>query len=103
MTAAALGTTVTIDTFDGPKDVTIKPGTQPGHTETLRGLGLTRLYQHSRGDLKVFVDVRIPTKLDEKQRGLLAELAGLRGEERITPKVTGGAGFFSKLKEKIGL
>lgn len=103
MTAAALGTTVTIDTFDGPREVTITPGTQPGHSEKLRGLGVTRLYQHSRGDLDVFIDVTVPSKLDDRQRALLSELASIRGEERIEPKVTGGHGFFSRLKEKIGL
>lgn len=103
MTAAALGTVLTIDTFDGPRDVTIRPGTQPGHTEVLKGLGVTRLYHHARGDLKVFVDVEMPAKLDERQRQLLAELAALRGEERVEGRVSAGTGVFSRLKEKIGL
>jgi len=103
MTAAALGTVLTIDTFDGPREVTIKPGTQPGHTELLKGLGVTRLYHHVRGDLKVFVDVEMPARLDDRQRELLAELARVRGEERVNPAVTGGSGMFARLKEKIGL
>lgn len=103
MTAAALGTVITIDTLDGPREVPIAAGTQPGHTEVLRGLGVTRLYQHQRGDLRVFVDVTIPAKLDQEQRELLTTLAGLRGEERVEPKVSPGAGMFARLKEKIGL
>ena len=31
MTAAALGTTVSIETLDGPKPVELRPGTQSGH------------------------------------------------------------------------
>ncbi|MDX5398475.1 MAG: molecular chaperone DnaJ, partial [Actinomycetes bacterium] len=103
MTAAALGTVLTIDTFDGPREVTIKPGTQPGHTEVIKGLGVTRLYHHTRGDLKVFVDVEMPSKLDERQRQLLSELAALRGEDRVEGRLTAGTGVFSRLKEKIGL
>lgn len=103
MTAAALGTVLTIDTFDGPREVSIKPGTQPGHTEVIKGLGVTRLYHHTRGDLKVFVDVEMPSKLDERQRQLLSELAALRGEDRVEGRLTAGTGVFSRLKEKIGL
>ena len=103
MTAAALGTVLTIDTFDGPREVTIRPGTQPGHTEVLKGLGVTRLYHHVRGDLKVFVDVEMPARLDDRQRELLGELARLRGEDRVEPRVTAGSGMFARLKEKIGL
>lgn len=103
MTAAALGTRIEVDTFDGAREVSIAPGTQPGHTEVLRGLGVTRLYQHQRGDLRVFIDVAVPSKLDEQQRELLTKLAELRGEERVEPRVTAGAGVFARLKEKIGL
>lgn len=103
MTAAALGTVIAIDTFDGPREITIKPGTQPGHTEVLKGLGVTRLYHHSRGDLKIFIDVEMPAKLDDRQRQLLAELAELRGEERVEARATAGTGVFTRLKEKIGL
>ena len=36
MTAAALGTTVTLETLDGPRPVDLRPGTQSGQTVTLR-------------------------------------------------------------------
>ena len=51
----------------------------------------------------MFVDVEMPAKLDERQRQLLAELAALRGEERVEGRVSAGTGVFSRLKEKIGL
>ncbi|HZK06105.1 MAG TPA: molecular chaperone DnaJ [Actinomycetaceae bacterium] len=102
-TAAALGTRVVIETFDGAQEVNVPAGTQPGHTEVLKGLGVTRLGNRSRGDLKVFVDVEVPTKLDERQRELIAELARIRGEERVEPNVTAGGGLFARLRERIGL
>ena len=81
MTAAALGTTVGIDTFDGHRDVEIRPGTQPGQRITLDGLGVPHLQSSGRGDLVVTVEVATPTKLDARQEELLRELASLRDEE----------------------
>ncbi|MDO5494576.1 MAG: molecular chaperone DnaJ [bacterium] len=102
-TAAALGTVIELETLDGVREVNLAAGTQPGHTEVLSGLGVTRLNGRGRGDLKVFVDVEVPAKLDERQRELLTELARLRGEERVAPKATAGGGIFSRLRERIGL
>ncbi|YAL82179.1 molecular chaperone DnaJ [Dermacoccaceae bacterium W4C1] len=81
MTAAALGTTLTLETFDGNEDVEIKSGTQPGDVIRLRGLGVTRLRTTSRGDLLVHANVRTPTKVDGEQQELLRQLAKARGEE----------------------
>lgn len=100
-TAAALGTTVMLETLDGPREIVVKAGTQPGTLHTLKGLGATRLYKTTRGDLKVFVDVVVPTKMSEREKELLRELAELRGEE--LPEVAPGMGVFARLKEKIGL
>lgn len=102
MTAAALGTVVTVDTLDGPTEVDIAPGTQPDQVITLRGKGMGRLRTHGRGDLHLHLDVQVPTRLDERQEALLRELAALRGEEapqaRLAPV---GAGMFSRLRDKL--
>jgi molecular chaperone DnaJ len=82
MTAAALGTTLKLDTFDGIKELEIRPGTQAGDALTMRGLGVTHLRGTGRGDLIVHANVQTPTRLDEQQIELLRELAVLRGEER---------------------
>lgn len=102
-TAAALGVQLTLETFDGDREITLPAGTQPGHVEVIRGLGATRLHRGTRGDLKVFVDVVVPTKLDDRQRELLQELARLRGEERVVPEQKAGGGLFSKLRERMGI
>lgn len=102
MTSAALGTTTQIETFDGPRDVTITAGTQSGHVITLSGLGVTRLHRKQRGDLKVTVRVATPSKLDDRQRELLEELAALRGEERQAQLVTDSGSVFSKLRGRFG-
>ena len=86
MTAAALGTTLQLETLDGARDVDIKPGTQAGDVITLKGLGVTHLRSSVRGDLLVHANVRTPTKLDAQQQDLLRQLAKERGEERAEAK-----------------
>ena len=100
MTAAALGTTVTLDTLDGPEGVDVRPGTQSGQVIPLYGRGVTHLRASGRGDLLVHVDVETPTKLDERQEQLLQELARLRDEERPAGQFAPGQqGLFSRLRD----
>lgn len=82
MTAAALGTTLVVETLDGPQEVDVKPGTQSGAQIPLRHLGITKLRGIGRGDLFVHIDVQTPTKLDDEQADLLRKLAELRNETR---------------------
>lgn len=102
MTAAALGTTLSVDTLDGDQTVEVRQGTQSGEVHTLRGLGVGHLRGEGRGDLLVHVDVATPTRLDERQEELLRELATLRGEERPEGRLTAaGNGVFGRLRDLI--
>ncbi|MCX6460256.1 MAG: molecular chaperone DnaJ [Actinobacteria bacterium] len=103
MTAAALGTTLTLDTLDGIEDVVIAAGTQSGSVKVLRGKGVPHLRSSGRGDLHVHLDVTTPTKLDIQQEELLRQLAELRGEERPELAVTtDDQGLFSRLRGAFG-
>jgi molecular chaperone DnaJ len=73
-TAAMLGTTVTVPTLAGEEEVEVSPGTQPGHGETLRGLGLPQLGSRRRGNQQIVFDVVVPTHLSEEQRALAERL-----------------------------
>ncbi|MCP4436678.1 MAG: molecular chaperone DnaJ, partial [Actinomycetia bacterium] len=65
MADAALGTAVTIDAIlDGPVNITIGAGTQPGSITILRGHGMPHLRSGVRGDLHAHIDVMVPTRLD---------------------------------------
>lgn len=102
MTAAALGTVLTMDTLDGPREVDLRPGTQPAQVVTLKGLGVGHLHVGGRGDLMVHVDVEVPTALDDEQSELLRRLATLRGEERPEARLAAvNPGVFSKLRDKL--
>lgn len=100
MTTAALGTIFALQTLDGEKEVEIPPGTQPGETITLKGLGVKRLRGSGRGDLKVHVEVEVPRKLDDQQRALLEQLANSRGDVRVEPADVKSGGFFGKFRGK---
>jgi molecular chaperone DnaJ len=100
MTAAALGTSLTVETLDGPEQIDIRPGSQSGQIIPMYGRGVKHLNDSGRGDLMIHVNIETPTKLDEEQEELLRKLASLRGEERPPGKFSPGQqGFFSRLRD----
>ena len=106
MTAAALGTTLTLPTLEADSEsdsgvettfeLDIKPGTQSGSDLTFRGRGVPGL-RGGRGDLVVTVVVETPSRLDPRQEELMRELAAIRGEEkpdgRLGPNRASGSVF----------
>jgi molecular chaperone DnaJ len=99
MTAAALGTTLSLKTLDGEEDLDIKPGTQSGSQLTLRAHGAPRLRATGRGNLIVHVEVTTPTRLDAEQEKLLRELAALRGEDQADSHHEAQGGLFSRVRD----
>jgi molecular chaperone DnaJ len=95
MTEAALGTTVSVATPDGPLEVELAPGTQPGAVHAVRGRGMPSLETGRRGDLLVRVDVRIPTHLTAAQRTEVLRLEGELGPDAYRGE---DDGFFGRLK-----
>jgi DnaJ-class molecular chaperone len=73
-TQAALGSTIEVTTFDGVRKVRVPSGTQSHSKIRLKGHGLPHFKGKGKGDLYVRVIVKIPAKLDKKQRALLEEL-----------------------------
>ncbi len=75
---AALGTTVTVPTLDGPVTVRVPPGTAPGTHLRVKGRGVPAPDGKSgakAGDLLVRVDVVVPKSLTDEQRAALEQLA----------------------------
>ena len=99
MTAAALGTTLTLPTLEADIEqgagsgvetsfeLEIRAGTQSGAEQVMRGRGVPGLRGTSRGDLVVHTVVETPTRLDPRQEELLHEMAAIRGEEQPTGQV----------------
>jgi molecular chaperone DnaJ len=110
MSAAALGTQVTVDTLEAERDdldaelatvaVDIPAGTQSGTRISIPGRGVPRLRREGRGELGVTLLVQTPTRLDEEQRELLRQFAAVRGESRPEVSVAKhGKGVLGWLKE----
>lgn len=100
-TRAMLGGVIEVETLEGPRSVEVEPGVQPGHVETLRGLGLPDIGGGGRrGDQKVIVDVVIPTRLDEEQTDLATRLdATITDDNRRGGK---SRSIFSRLRRVRG-
>ncbi|PSL06924.1 molecular chaperone DnaJ [Haloactinopolyspora alba] len=101
MTAAALGTSVELETFDGPATIEVRAGAQHGEEIRLNARGVPKLRGTGRGDLVVHLEVQTPTKLDARQEELLRELASLRDEESVPGPSTEAqhGSFFSRIRD----
>jgi molecular chaperone DnaJ len=98
-TQAMLGTTVSVPTLDGERDIEVEAGTQPGAQTVLRGLGLPRLGSRSRGDQVLVFKVVVPAKLSEEQRELARGLDETIGPENLQPE---DEGFLRRVRRAFG-
>ena len=80
MVQAALGAEVEVETLDGPERIYVEPGTASGATLRLNGKGVPNLGRRGRGDLFLTIRVATPKPGSKQERGLLEQLAALRGE-----------------------
>lgn len=82
---AILGTTVNVTTVDGPVDLKIPAGTQPGTTLLLAKRGAPSPVSRSqeRGNHHVKVKVTIPKKVSKDERELLEKLKGIHKDGKI--------------------
>ncbi|HWP95535.1 MAG TPA: molecular chaperone DnaJ [Syntrophomonadaceae bacterium] len=94
---ASLGADLEMSLLGGDShSVHIPEGTQPGDIITIKGKGVPHLQSSRQGDLKVMVKVKIPTRLNKRQKELLAEFHREQ-EEKNTKK-----GLFDKFKDAMG-
>lgn len=93
---AALGAEIEIPTLKGREILKIKPGTQPGEINRLRGFGMPDPRGgHGRpGDLLVEVQVEIPRNLSADQEELLRKLAELDHKDVMPQRKS----FFEQVK-----
>jgi molecular chaperone DnaJ len=94
---AALGATVEVPTLDGPAQLDVAPGTQPGDVITLRGRGMPHLRRNGLGDLRIVVNVVVPRHLTKDQRRLVEELAQTMTDENLRSDES----VFAKLKRAL--
>ena len=94
---AALGAEIEIPTLKGPESLKIKPGTQPGEVNRLRGMGMPdpRGGNGRAGDLLVEIQVEVPRRLSAEQEELLRKLSELDHKD-VMPQ---SKSFFEKVKQ----
>lgn len=80
-TQAALGAEIEVPSLNGSKRFTIPPGSQSGQVFTLRGQGIPHLESFGKGDQHVQILVKVPTKLNKRQKEILKEFASQEGKE----------------------
>ncbi len=62
-----------VPTLTGVKELSIRPGTQPGDRLRMKGLGMPHLSGFGQGDQFVHVNVTLPRSTTQRQRELLIE------------------------------
>jgi molecular chaperone DnaJ len=72
---ALLGAEVRVPTLDGAKTLRVKPGTQNGALQRLRGEGPPKLGGKSRGDIHYRFTLDVPEQLSDEQRAAVGELS----------------------------
>jgi molecular chaperone DnaJ len=91
---ASLGATMTVETLEGPVELELPAGVQPGEVRVLKGRGMPVLQGFGRGDHRVLVNVLVPRRLTDEQRRLLGEFD--RASDELTYRTD--ESFFDKLK-----
>ena len=94
---AALGDEIEVPTIHGKVKLKIPVGTQSGAQFRLKDKGVKNVHGYGMGHQYVIVNVVTPTKLTEKQKQLLRELAEISGD---IPEEQGSS-LFDKIKKKI--
>jgi molecular chaperone DnaJ len=95
-----LGTAVTVPTLEGEEEIEVEPGTQPGHQEVLRGVGLPRLGGGRRGNQRVILNVFVPTNLSDEQREIAERLDETLEDDNLSAQQ--GEGLFSRMRRAFG-
>ena len=97
-TQAALGDEITVPTVDGKVKLKVPAGTQPGGTFRVRDKGMPNIHGYGQGDLHVQVNVKVPKKLDSKQKELLRQFSKASGEK---PLKENEKGLFEKVVDGV--
>jgi molecular chaperone DnaJ len=72
---AVLGGRVQVPTLTGDVVLKIRPGTQPGQMQVLRGKGIKMLDSNQYGDQYVHINVIIPMNISQRQQMLMQDFA----------------------------
>jgi molecular chaperone DnaJ len=92
---AALGATMSVETLEGPVELALPAGVQPGEVRVLKSKGMPVLQGFGRGDHRVLVNVAVPRHVTDEQRRLLEDFEAASDESTYR---SNDESFFDKLK-----
>ncbi len=92
----ALGDRISVPTLDGDAEIEIPPGTQPGETLALAGLGMPHINARGKGDVVAHLKLIVPSTLTAEEDAALRAYAAAGGQ-RVSPE---RGGFFRRKKKK---
>ena len=96
---AALGAEIEVPSIDGNVAITVKEGTQPFDTQTIRGKGIpVRNRPGSRGDHTCRFVLEVPSYLDDQQKALLNNFESSLTEKNYQKR----SRFFKRVKDLFG-
>lgn len=94
---ASLGAEIEVPLLGGMiHKLEIPAGSQPGDVLTVKGKGIPHLHGQRSGDLKVYLKIKIPTKLSKRQKELLQSFYD-DSDSKESKK-----GIIDKLKDAMG-
>jgi molecular chaperone DnaJ len=96
---AALGIKMDVPTLYGDQPLKIEPGTQPGTSMIMRGMGIPNLNSYGKGDQVVFINIQVPTSLSSKEKSSLKELSESQNFKPKKHKNEKDKDFFEKVKD----
>src|SRR5690606_19701112 len=95
---AALGAQIDVPTLEGKARIKLDPGTQPGKLLRLKGKGLPSVNSYGRGDLIIYVNVFVPSRLSKEEKEQIEQF-------KVSPNFQPGAdnanksSFFDRMKD----
>ena len=102
---AALGDTLYIPTLDGTVKFELPAGTQPGEVFRLRGRGIQKVNQKTKGDMYITIVVDVPKNLTAEQKSLIKKFDDSLPNKPKNNINDGTAeekkSFFDKMKDKF--
>jgi len=99
---AMLGTKIDVPSHEGPREIELPPGIQPGSQFALRGRGMPGANGGPPGDLVVAVQVIVPVELSEEQRELAERLTETIGPHNLRSRRGDGDSLFSRMRRAFG-
>ncbi len=99
---AILGDVIEVETVDGPTTLEIPSGTQPNQVLILENKGIPKLGNPvARGNQKISINIKIPTKISDNEKSLLESLA-IHYSAKGTQNHHHKSGLFTSLFGKKG-